>query len=285
MPRLNLLEVEVRRGVAAQMSSEDPSQGAGLAGELQRLLRAIETGGRAVLPRSNDALLRSIVEAAARIFCGAAASILLVNEEKRTLEFRVAYGAAGRDLVGMSFPLDHGIAGYVAMTGQPIAISDVQRDARFNRDFAEATGYVPRSILATPLLSGDRVIGVMEVLDKIDSASFGMQEMELLGLFAGQAALAIEQSQQVEGIGEALVMGLRRLAASDLSAGSPELLAALEREPALHETEAGSSQARDILALADLFNDIGALGEAERRACLQILAAFATYARSRKGSW
>jgi GAF domain-containing protein len=267
------------------MSSEDPSQGAGLAGELQRLLRAIETGGRAVLPRSNDALLRSIVEAAARIFGGAAASILLVNEEKRTLEFRVAYGAANRDLVGMSFPLDHGIAGYVAMTGQPIAISDVQRDARFNRDFAEATGYVPRSILATPLLSGDRVIGVMEVLDKIDAASFAMQDMELLGLFAGQAALAIEQSQQVEGIGDALVMGLRRLAASDLSAGSPELLAALEPGGTLHETEAGSSQARDMLTLADLFNDIGALGDAERQACLQVLAAFASYARSKKRSW
>lgn len=267
------------------MSSEDPSQGDGLARELQRLMRAIDAGGRAVLPRSNDALLQSIVEAAARIFGGAAASILFVNEEKRTLEFRVAYGAANRHLVGMSFPLDHGIAGYVAMTGQPIAISDVQRDARFNRDFAEATGYVPRSILATPLLSGEHVIGVMEVLDKIDGASFGMRDMELLGIFAGQAALAIEQSQQMDGIGEALVIGLRRLAASDPAAGTPELLAALEQESTSDAAEAGSSQARDILALADLFNDIGALGEAERQACLQILAAFATYARSRKRSW
>jgi len=168
------------------MSSEEPLQTAGLAGELQRLIQAIEAGGRAVLPRSNDTLLQSIVGAAARIFGGAAASILLVNEEKRTLEFRVAYGAANRDLIGMNFPLNHGIAGYVAMTGQPIAISDVQKDARFNRDFAEATGYVPRSILATPLLAGGRVIGVMEVLDKIDSASFGMQDMELLGIFGGR---------------------------------------------------------------------------------------------------
>jgi hypothetical protein len=96
------------------MSSVDPSGGAGLAGELQRLIRAIEAGGRAVLPRSGDALLQSIVEAAARIFGGAAASILLVNEEQRTLVFRVAYGASNKDLVGMSFPLGHGIAGGVA---------------------------------------------------------------------------------------------------------------------------------------------------------------------------
>jgi GAF domain-containing protein len=266
----------------------DESSPDGLAGELRRLIQATEAGGRAVLPRSNDALLRSIVEAAARIFGGAAASILLVNEEKRALEFRVAYGAANRDLVGMSFPLDHGIAGYVAMTGQPIAVSDVQRDARFNRDFAASTGYVPRSILATPLLSGGRVIGVMEVLDKIEGASFGIQEMELLGLFAAQAALAIDQSQQMEGIGEALLIGLKRLA----SAGSqestlrmPELEAALDETGARRAAEGGSAQARDILALADLFNDIAALGGAERRACTEILAAFATYARSRKRSW
>jgi GAF domain-containing protein len=185
----------------------------------------------------------------------------------------------------MSFPLDHGIAGYVAMTGQPIAVSDVQRDARFNRDFAESTGYVPRSILATPLLSGERVIGIMEVLDKIDSASFGMQDMELLGLFAAQAALAIEQSQQMEGIGEALLMGLKRLAAPDASGGSAELLAALEQESTRRAAEGSSQQAREILALADLFNDIAALGSAERRACTEILTAFATYARSRKRSW
>jgi GAF domain-containing protein len=259
------------------MSSEDPSQGDRLPGEVQRLIEAIEAGGRAVLPRSNDALLQSIVEAAARIFGGAAASILLVNETERTLEFRVACGATDQDLVGVSFPLDRGIAGYVAMTGQPIAVSDVRRDARFNRDFAESTGYVPSSILAAPLISGERVIGVMEVLDKIDSASFGIQEMELLGIFAGQAALAIEQSQQIEAIGDALVMGLRRLAAAGASAGPQETAKPVRKE--------SRSQAREILALADLFNDISTLGDAERHACTQVLEAFAGYARSRKRLW
>jgi GAF domain-containing protein len=257
--------------------SSDPSREGGLSGEVQRLVRAIEAGGRAVLPRSNDALLQSIVEAAARIFGGAAASILLVNEARRTLEFRVACGASNQELVGMSFPLDRGIAGYVAMTGQPIAVSDVRRDARFNRDFAESTGYVPGSILATPLLSGERVIGVMEVLDKIEGASFGMQDMELLGIFARQAALAIEQSQQVEAIGDALVIGLRRLAADGASAVS--------QAPAEREGEENRAQAGEILALADLFNEIATLGGAERKACTQVLEAFAGYARSRKRLW
>ncbi len=267
------------------MSAEDTSQGTGLVEALQRLIRAIEAGGWVVLPHSNDALLQSIVEAAGRIFGGAAASILLIDEEKRVLVFRVSYGASDKNLIGMSFPLGQGIAGYVAMTGQPIAISDVRRDARFNQSFAESTGYVPRSILATPLLAGERVIGVMEVLDKIDSASFGMQDMELLGIFAKQAALAIEQSQQFDGVAQATLAGLKRLVAADDAAGAPALLAALEQVSAPRGDAGSQSQARDILTLGDLFRDISDLGAAERQTCQQILAAFGEYARSRKRLW
>ena len=121
-----------------------------LSEQLQRLLISIEASGRAVLPKSNDVLLKSIVDAAARIFGAAAASILLVNEEEEALEFKVAFGPSDQDLVGTKFPYDKGIAGYVFMTGQPIATSNVREDKRFDQDFAKSTGYVPDSILATP---------------------------------------------------------------------------------------------------------------------------------------
>ncbi len=106
----------------------------------------------------------------ARIFGAGAASILLVNEADQTLEFVIATGETQKAVVGLTMPLDKGIAGYVAMTGQPIAVSKVQQDARFHAEVAIRTGYMPDSILAAPLLSGDRVIGVMEVLDKIRRA-------------------------------------------------------------------------------------------------------------------
>lgn len=245
----------------------------GLADQLKQLLSSLETGGRAVLPRSNDALLKSIVEAAARIFNAAAASILLVNEQEQVLVFKVAYGAANRDLVGMKFPLNQGIAGYVVMTGQPLTVSNVRTDPRFNQDFARSTGYVPNSILAAPLLAGDRVIGVMEVLDKINAASFGMQDMELLAMFARQAAIAIDQSQRMEIVDGALAEGLKRLIEPESAAQNEALLKALE--------QAGSSPtSADLLALADLFNDISALGEPERKACIQILKTFAEYQRA-----
>ncbi len=258
------------------MDSERNTHEEKLAEQLKRLLLSIEASGQTVLSDSGDELLNSIAEAAARIFGAAAASILLVNEEEQVLEFKVASGPVGENLVGTKFPLDKGIAGYVVMTGQPIATSHVTQDARFDREFAESTGYVPESILATPLLSGDRIIGVMEVLDKINAASFGMQDMELLGMFARQAALAIDQAQQIRKVEQALIEGLKRLASADPAQDSSEILSVLE------EGSRAESGMPDLLELARLFGEISELGDAERRACLQVLSVFADYRRSSK---
>ena len=112
------------------------------------------------------------------------------------------------------------------------------------------------------------------MLDKINAASFGIQDMELLGMFARQAALAIDQAQQVEKIEEALILGLKQLASSDPSQESSAILSVLEEGL----QERGGMP--DLLQLARLFGDISELGEAERRTCLQILSAFAEYRRS-----
>lgn len=256
------------------MTSRQGSPDTKLADQIKELVNSIEAGGRAILPRSNEDLLRSIVEAAGRIFNAAAASILLVNEQEKVLEFMVAYGASNRDLVGLKFPLDKGIAGYVVMTGQPLAISNVRQDARFNQDFAQSTGYVPTSILAMPLLSGGAVIGVMEVLDKINATSFGIQDMDLLAMFAQQAAIAIDLSQRLKHIQSALVQGLKRLV-SEKDVPSPELSSVLD-------TAGEMNSGADILALADVFNTLSRLGPAERKTCLQILNTFAEYQHSQR---
>lgn len=243
-----------------------------LASELLQLLLAIEATGKAIIPASDLPLLQSIVDAAAQIFGAAAASIALVVEDGSQLEFKVSSGAGNEEVVGKKLPIDKGIAGYVAMTGQPIAISNVLQDARFNQDFAESTGYVPDSILATPLVWGENVIGVMSVLDKIEAPAFGMEDMELLGIFANQAAVAIAQSQQVDQLTQALIHGIGDL----LSDGdSEEIQRVLGR---LSETREGSEQ---VLAIANVFNAISELGEAERGVSLQILNAFREYVQSR----
>ena len=243
--------------------------------QLRRVIEAVDAAGRSIMPGSGDDLLQSIVTAAAQIFGAAAASIALIEEGTGEMVFRVAYGAGQDEIIGMRFPINQGISGYVAMTGQPIAISNVLEDPRFNKDFAASTGYVPDSMLVTPLLLEDRVIGVMSVLDKINASSFGMQDMELLGVFAQQAAIAINQSQKVDLLGQAVLKELRELAANTPGDFS-ELNALLDQ---VEEDELDA--AAEVQLLVSLYRDMGGWGENERIACLKTLTAFAEYVRTK----
>lgn len=150
--------------------------------------RRLESGGA-------EAVLRSIVEATVTLFGAEAASIALFDAPTDRLVFRVAAGEQGQGVVGLAVPPTQGLVGYVYQTGQAIALSDVERDSRFGRTFAQSTGYVPRSIVAVPLVGDSGTIGVLEVLDKRDSASFSLRDVELASVFARQAAVAISASR------------------------------------------------------------------------------------------
>ena len=140
-------------------------------------------------------LLQSIVDATARLFDAEAASIALFEPDPDRLEFRVAAGEKGAGAVGLTVPPTQGIVGFVYSTGQALSLSDVGNDPRFNRDAAEQTGYVPRSIAAAPLLDEHGTVGVLQVLDKHSSPTFSLRDMELLAVFAGQATVAIAASR------------------------------------------------------------------------------------------
>ena len=84
-----------------------------------------------------------------------------------------------------------GIAGWVVQSGQPIAISDVASDPRFSREQAERTGHIPQTILAVPVETPQRMLGVITLLDRDSRRPGAEQDMALLSLFADQAALAL----------------------------------------------------------------------------------------------
>ena len=151
--------------------------------------------GRRLAPPTTTLLLRSIVEATVALFDAEASSIALYDPALGRLVFQVAAGSQGDGVVGLAIGPDQGIAGYVFSTGQPLALSDVASDARFGRAAAEQTGYVPRSVVAVPLLDDEGSIGVLEVLDRRSQAAFDLRDIELAALFARQAAVAIRASR------------------------------------------------------------------------------------------
>lgn len=158
-------------------------------------LRAAVAAALVASESSFQALLRSIVEVARAIFHASASSILLLDEETDELVFAAVAGEGEETLVGTRFPSSTGVAGWVLVTRQALVIDDVGKDPRFSRDAAERTGYVPKDLMSAPLLHDERALGVLQVLDRPQRPGFSLQEMELLGLFANQAAIAVDLFQ------------------------------------------------------------------------------------------
>ena len=158
--------------------------------------RAAVAAGTLGSEAQHRALLQSIVDVARAIFGAKASSIFLFDEEAEELVFEAVAGEGEGDLVGTRLPASTGIAGWVLVTRQPLVIDDLASDPRFARGAAEQTGYVPNAMMAVPLLYGEDVLGVLSVLDPPEGTRFGIAEMDLLGLFAGQAAIALDLLQR-----------------------------------------------------------------------------------------
>jgi GAF domain-containing protein len=185
------------------------------------------------------ALLQAVVDTARAIFRSRAASVFLLDEEADELVFEAVSGEGQGELIGMRFPSSTGLAGWTLVTRQPIVVDDLRADPRFAQRAAEATGYVPNALVAVPLLADDEAIGVLEVLDRPLDAPFGTAEMDVLTLFANQAAIALQLLRSgrraraaLEG-GSEQALVVSRLAAllerSDDGGDALRLLAALER--------------------------------------------------------
>ena len=155
-------------------------------------LRAAVAAGVLGSEESYRALLAAIVEVARSIFGAKASSIVLLDEETEELVFEAVVGKGEDTLLGTRYPAGKGIAGWVLATRTPLVIEHVQQDTRFAKDVAEDTGYVPSGLMAAPLLHDERALGVLSVLDRPEQSLFSLKEMELLGLFANQASIAVD---------------------------------------------------------------------------------------------
>jgi GAF domain-containing protein len=240
-----------------------------------RLRRALEIAGAAGAigsQVSHAALLELIVATAVQVLHAEAGALLLVDEGGDELVFEVAVGGKADTVKAVRVPIGHGVAGLVALTGQPMAVSDAERDAAAARDIAEQVGYLPRSLLCVPLFYADRIVGVLELLDKEGGGAFTRHDTESLRLFANQAAVAIEHSRVhaslVAMIGD--VLGT----AADGGTEAAAFAARVEQDP-------GRSAAVELAALVQ---EISSAGVEEQNACRALLEGFAAYLRTRSAT-
>lgn len=226
--------------------------------------------GPAVRPVGADELLRSLTETARRLFGAAACSLALLSEDESELIYTVAAGEGADDVTGMRISSSKGIAGWVVQSGQPIAVSDLASDPRFARNTAERTGYVPQAILAVPVETPQRMLGVISLLDRDSRRPGAEQDMALLSLFADQAALALASVEAFSVMGRVLLDALAEAAiGQDLGL-------------ALRQAAAGLPAADpDLAALAATFAALARHGDAERQLALAVLADVRQYVERR----
>ena len=141
-------------------------------------------------------VLNRIMTTSKAIMQADACSLMLVDEATDELVFQVAHGSVGDQLKqGFRLARGQGIAGHVFDTGAPLLIADAYQDPRFHRDFDLRTGYRTRSILCVPIKIKDRVIGVSQVINKLDGSAFTRTISEMLTLLSMHAAVAIENAR------------------------------------------------------------------------------------------
>lgn len=198
------------------------------------------------------------------VFGAAACSIALLTDDGSELVFTTSSGGSP-DITGLRMPAGDGIAGWVATTGQPLAVDDLERDQRFAASFASSVGYTPQAILAAPIELEDRLLGVIEVLDRDSGRSGADDDLTLLTLFGRQAAVALDAAARGRRIGSLL---LRSLARVDDSTDLPQALRADEVDDGLGQVAAA-------------FAELAAVGPLEQALAATLLSSVAGFARAR----
>ncbi|HEV8698478.1 MAG TPA: GAF domain-containing protein [Candidatus Limnocylindrales bacterium] len=138
----------------------------------------------------SDDLLSAIAATAVTALDAQAASIAVHDPATDRLVFAAAAGPAAGGVVGMTIDASTGIAGYAFSTGQPLAVADAAADPRFDRSVAEATGYVPSTLLAAPLSDDAGTVGVLEALDH-RGGSFTLRDLDIATAIAREATIVI----------------------------------------------------------------------------------------------
>ena len=231
-----------------------------------RLTLLCEVGKKIGAASQIAPLVQQITQMTQRALNASASSVILLDEYDGELFFQVAEGPAGKQLRQARLNAQTGIAGWVAHHATPLVINNVTEDERFDNRFDIVTGFVTRSIMCAPLVVQRKVIGVIEVLNKMDDSDFSESDLEALVSVAATAAMSIENVRLHQSVITAYKSTIKALAAT-IDAKDPYTCGHSQRvtEYALRGAAALSLPAEDheMLEYAGILHDIGKVGIAE----------------------
>ena len=147
-------------------------------------------------------LLQLIMDSASHITDAEAASILLVDKNTNELFFAASTGSDADELRGIVVPIEGSIAGSIVKEDKAIIIDDTTIDPRHYSTVDKKIDLKTRSILGVPMRIKDRLVGVIEVLNKREG-KFNDEDLRHIAIIASQASVAIDNSQLVSALTKA----------------------------------------------------------------------------------
>ena len=168
--------------------------------DLVKLSFFTDIGKAIVSAKGLSQIIDRVMEQVGMIFAPLNWSLLLVDSRTDELVFRVAVGEAADTLQGKRIPLNKGLSGWIARTGQAVIIRDVKKDKRFSDEIDKMTGFTTESLIGVPLRTGEKVIGVIELVNKLSGEPFSGLELKVLSTIADFAAIALEKEFYIKAI-------------------------------------------------------------------------------------
>ncbi len=158
-----------------------------------------------------DDLLDTVLHKAEEVMDAEASSVFRIDESTNELYFITARGLKGKEAKEIRVPMGKGIVGWVAKHGKPLLVADVRKDPRWFKGVDKKTKFVTRSIIAVPLISRGKIIGVAEVLNKKNNQHFNKIDLEMFQSLSNQIAIAIENASLYRALDELFLSSIRAI--------------------------------------------------------------------------
>ena len=256
-------------GDVKSIAMEDKN-GGNLEAKLRALVEAIDIANLLTVPITNS--IQNLLRISALALNSEEASVLIRDGVNGDLKFLTAIGQVADKLIDLEIPAGKGIAGFVMSSGQPMTISEADREESFYAEVDRKTGFSTQTVLATPLQYEDDVLGVLEYVNRIGDPPFKPftpEEMDKAAFYADAIAPLVntyENARSFRNLGEKM---LSKDSANDLN----ELRNWLT---GLRETD----EHREMMDLALLVREVALGGEAERNLCKEVLESFLRYSEN-----
>jgi K+-sensing histidine kinase KdpD len=207
----------------------------------------------------SDHLTRLTIEMVAEVMNARIASLMLVDHEREELYIKAARGLREEVVCGTRIKMGDSIAGWVAKHGQPLLVTNIEDDPRFGR--RNHHQYETKSLLSVPVTVDDRVVGVININNKITCMPFTEDDQALLTSLAERVARAWEHASAHEATADQAEQASRALAAIiDHTRRSKLRLTAgtmAARATAVGRRLGMSEEETRILAYAATIHDVG----------------------------